>query len=142
MTADRIVGGAAASSAIPWQVSVRQTASGNGHFCGGTILDSKTILSAAHCFPNGLNNHYIMAGAVSRSASTGQTIQISSLVSNTAMAYDSATTNNDYIILKLSSALTFNDNVMPACLPDSSYDPGTTGKVPFYSKNFIVFITF
>ena len=44
---DRIVGGADAPSAIPWQVSIRVWGS---HFCGGTILDSKTILSAAHCF--------------------------------------------------------------------------------------------
>ena len=45
--ADRIVGGADAPTPIPWQVSIR---SWGGHFCGGTILDSKTILSAGHCF--------------------------------------------------------------------------------------------
>lgn len=47
---DRIVGGSSAPSMIPWQVSVRKY--GN-HFCGGTILDSRTILSAAHCFTKG-----------------------------------------------------------------------------------------
>merc|ERR1711935_184278 len=41
MTGDRIVGGEAAASPIPWQVSVRQGQSGGGHFCGGTILDEK-----------------------------------------------------------------------------------------------------
>ena len=44
---DRIVGGEEAPSPIPWQVSVR---SNNHHKCGGTIIDSCTILSAAHCF--------------------------------------------------------------------------------------------
>ena len=42
-----IVGGQQAPSPIPWQVSVQI---GGFHFCGGTILDTYTILSAAHCF--------------------------------------------------------------------------------------------
>ena len=60
--ADRIVGGKDAPSNIPWQVSIRQglkseLSNSNGvwqgrgnHWCGGTILDSWTVLSAAHCF--------------------------------------------------------------------------------------------
>ena len=42
-----IVGGQIAPSPIPWQVSVQL---GGFHFCGGTILDTYTLLSAAHCF--------------------------------------------------------------------------------------------
>ena len=45
--ADRIVGGQDAPSPIPWQVSVQI---GYWHFCGATILDESTLLSAAHCF--------------------------------------------------------------------------------------------
>ena len=45
--ADRIVGGQDAPSPIPWQVSVQ---TGYWHFCGATILDESTLLSAAHCF--------------------------------------------------------------------------------------------
>ena len=132
MTGDRIVGGAPASSAIPWQVSVRYGTSGGNHFCGGTILDSKTVLSAAHCFQSGINNHYIMAGAISITDTSAQIIQVASSVINTENVYNSQTYNNDYIILKLASALTFNDNVQPACLPESSYNPGT-GKTCFIS---------
>ena len=40
--ADRIVGGQEAPSPIPWQVY-------KGAGCSGTILDSTTVLSAAHC---------------------------------------------------------------------------------------------
>ena len=39
---DRIVGGQDAPSPIPWQITKQ-------YGCGGTILDSTTILSAAHC---------------------------------------------------------------------------------------------
>ena len=42
-----IVGGQIPPSPIPWQVSVQIEGL---HFCGGTILDTYTILSAAHCF--------------------------------------------------------------------------------------------
>ena len=45
----KIVGGQIAPSPIPWQVSVQSEGS---HFCGGTILDAFTILSAAHCLNN------------------------------------------------------------------------------------------
>ena len=133
MTGDRIVGGQAASSPIPWQVSMRSGTSGGGHFCGGTILDSKTILSAAHCFENGINNHYVMAGAVSRFDS-GQTIKVASIVRTTgSLAYNSNNLNNDYVILKLESDLQFNNNVQPACLPDATYAPGASGKTCFVS---------
>ena len=63
LDADRIVGGEAAPSPIPWQVSVR---SGTWHFCGATILDTSTILCAAHC--NVKTSHSIRAGSISRSS--------------------------------------------------------------------------
>ena len=61
---DRIVGGQFAPTNIPWQAQVHIGTSSymgkqfqdvmgkmhSGHFCGATILDAKTILSAAHCF--------------------------------------------------------------------------------------------
>ena len=57
-----IVGGKDAPSPIPWQVSVQ---SNNVHFCGGTILDKMTILSAASCFyGNSTNEISIRAGSV------------------------------------------------------------------------------
>ena len=53
---DRIVGGNFAPSYIPWQAQVFlgfESSWSQGeeeHLCGATILDAKTILSAAHCF--------------------------------------------------------------------------------------------
>ena len=35
---------------IPWQVGIIDGGISNEPFCGGTIIGSKTILSAAHCF--------------------------------------------------------------------------------------------
>jgi len=133
MTGDRIVGGQAAAGPIPWQVSVRQCQSGGCHFCGGTILDETTIMSAAHCFTNGqsMSGYYITAGVVNRMGTGGQTIEIEKGVWNSAMPYSG--NNNDFIILKLKSALTFNENVGPACLPEAGYAPETSGQTCFVS---------
>ena len=63
---NRIVGGKKAKKSIPWQVSVRSCNSGQCHFCGGTVLDKWTILSAAHCFTSGTSGVSIMAGNKNR----------------------------------------------------------------------------
>ena len=58
----QIVGGQIAPSPIPWQVSLQI---GGAHFCGGIILDTFTILSAAHCFQRDLVDGYsIRAGSI------------------------------------------------------------------------------
>ena len=67
----RIVGGQAAEAAIGWQVSVRQCQQGFCHFCGGTILDANTVLSAAHCFHNGHQGVVVVAGSHKRNDNTG-----------------------------------------------------------------------
>merc|ERR1712200_259966 len=41
--------------------------------------------------------------------------------------------NNDFVILKLSSALTFNDDVGPICLPNPDHAPDATGQTCFVS---------
>ena len=45
-----IVGGEDASlSDYPWQVSLRNVVVGLSHFCGGSILNERWILTASHC---------------------------------------------------------------------------------------------
>ena len=65
LDSDRIVGGQDAKSPIPWQAWLGG--------CGATILDAKTLLSAAHCFvPNGQSpkpsstNIKIRVGSINR----------------------------------------------------------------------------
>ena len=41
--------------------------------------------------------------------------------------------DNDFVILKLASNLTFNINIKPACLPDASFAPDATGQTCFVS---------
>ena len=60
----RIVGGVSAESPIPWQVAVLTKKTEGYSLCGGSILDDKTILSAAHCFEKHDSPSYIRAGSL------------------------------------------------------------------------------
>ena len=69
----RIYHGNTAPSPIPWQVQMEV----NGGFsCGGTILDSKTILTASHCIlgidPNVVR---VSAGLTHRTNLTGAQVK-------------------------------------------------------------------
>merc|ERR1711962_1315891 len=114
--ADRIVGGEAAPSPIPWQAAVL---SGTFQFCGATVLDAYTLLCAAHCTPS--TSHSIRVGSTNKQEG-GQLRDIAQVIynQNEGFQYDGQTLNNDFVILKLSNPLELNDDVKPACLPSSS----------------------
>ena len=52
-----------------------------------------------------------------------QTSTISKLIYDTNAKYDKQTMDNDIVILKLKTALKFNANVQPACLPATTFAP-------------------
>jgi len=117
----KIVGGKDAPEPIQWQVFMV------GDFiCGGTILDEKTVLSAAHCFPPNEkpnpNSYKIRAGSTDRDKG-GQLVKVEKFIWNNepGFVYDDSRINNDYVILKLKSPLKFNNDVKPACLPSADY---------------------
>ena len=115
-TYDRIVNGQTASAPIPWQVSLRRYPDGNGHFCGGIVLDSKTILTAAHCQVE--TSNYIMVGKVNRME--GQNIKVSKVIN---ADWNENTMDNDVAILKLSTPLTMGKDVQAICLPSAGFNP-------------------
>ena len=122
----RIINGKTAPSPIPWQVHLRSgSPTGSfGYFCGGTIIDAKTILTAAHCYKNpNAPNYFITAGIV-HVGHEGQSAFVEKITLHES--YNPKTLDNDIAILKLKTPLTFNDKVKQACLPEASFVP--TGK--------------
>ncbi|XP_024118637.1 trypsin-like [Oryzias melastigma] len=124
----RIVGGQdAAAGSWPWQARLQISVNGGTALCGGSLINSQWILSAAHCFRStSTSNVVVYLGETSIDNSPNS-------VSKTVFQiivhpnYDSQTYDNDVSLVKLTSSVTFNDYISPVCLAAAGSDfPGGT----------------
>ncbi|XP_075927873.1 trypsin-like [Petromyzon marinus] len=117
MYEDHIVGGSeCAAHSQPWQVSLNI----GYHFCGGSLISSEWVVSAAHCYMPisvRIGEHNIFA-----SEGTEQWIQASKAIPHPQ--YHSATTDNDIMLIKLSSPATLNQYAQAVPLPSSCVGTG------------------
>ncbi|XP_041779070.1 trypsin-6 [Anopheles merus] len=123
----RIVGGFVIDIAdAPYQVSLQY----NGkHHCGGSILNSKWILTAAHCIDLYSEVKPTVRVGSSEHAAGGTVLHLVRIVPHPG--HSSSANNYDIALLELESEITFNDNVLPVELPeqDEPIDEGTMGIV-------------
>lgn len=116
----RIVNGEdAAIGQFPHQVSLRILGF-NRHFCGGTIISSRWILTAAHC-SYVQYKPYIVAGATKLNTG-GQGYGLQKwyrhpLYSRNNLTYDIA-------LWRTSQEIEFNEHVQPAVLPTANIGGG------------------
>uniref|UniRef100_A0A668UWK0 Peptidase S1 domain-containing protein n=1 Tax=Oreochromis aureus TaxID=47969 RepID=A0A668UWK0_OREAU len=111
----RIVGGQAAPvGSWPWQVSLQSSGS---HFCGGSLINSQWVLTAAHCFQTGLT---VNLGRQSLQGSNPNAVSrtVTQIIKHPN--YNSETFDNDICLLQLSSSVTFNSYISPVCLASSN----------------------
>lgn len=145
----RIVGGVATSvTAVPWQVALLQAGTGPDRtraFCGGAIIDTTRIATAAHCTydadgPLDPSEIEVLVGATNLGDGTtvaddGTEIAVTQITRdprNTAAAPFS----HDYAVLTLATPLAFDDKIQPieiATVEEASLWDGNGGDVAVVS---------
>jgi len=120
--APHIVGGQDATRGQwPWQVSLRNAA--NRHFCGGVIINSNWVLTAAHCVDgNSAGGLRVVVGEHDTRESNNanrQTYMVTQIVSHPE--YDFwAQFDADIALLQIASPIAMGPGVAAACKPATS----------------------
>lgn len=113
----RVVGGEDAEKGqFPHQVSMRSRFS-DSHFCGGSIISTRFIVTAAHCTQQqnaNPQNVYVVVGALHR-LSGGIKIVLDKIVAH--QHYSHRTIKNDISLLHTVEDIVYSELVQPIALP-------------------------
>ncbi|KAH7089599.1 trypsin-like cysteine/serine peptidase domain-containing protein [Paraphoma chrysanthemicola] len=120
-----IVGGvAAATGDFPFIVSVALSGS---HFCGGTLLNANTVISAAHCYFGRTSSSWsIRAGSLNR-GSGGVVSTVNSI--RIHPSYNDDTSDYDVAILKLATPVATSSTIGYATVAAANSDPAAGSTV-------------
>jgi secreted trypsin-like serine protease len=122
----RIVGGFnAGTTQFPYQVSLRTAA--NFHFCGGSIINNRWALSAAHCTIGRAQNAVrVVVGTVF--LNSGGVSHVSSRIVNHP-SYNAQTIANDVSVVQTATTIGFNAQVQPIALGSAFVGGGVAAVV-------------
>nr|XP_015192395.1 PREDICTED: chymotrypsin-like elastase family member 2A [Lepisosteus oculatus] len=116
----RVVGGEdARPHSWPWQISLQYTRNNNWyHTCGGTLIASNWVLTAAHCISSS-NTYRVVLGKYNLKESEPGSAAIRAAKIVVHENWNSYYIWNDIALVKLQTPVTISDTIMPACLPDA-----------------------
>ncbi|XP_054884293.1 transmembrane protease serine 4a isoform X2 [Poeciliopsis prolifica] len=109
---ERIVGGVDARiEDYPWQVSLQN----GGHRCGGSLVSSRWIVTAAHCFSGNkeLSRWTVMAGETYMTSSGLSSVDKIIIHDE----YDEGRNDYDLAMMRLSRPISVGGKRKPVCLP-------------------------
>ncbi|XP_009667996.2 coagulation factor IX-like [Struthio camelus] len=101
----------------PWQVLIRN--SKDIGFCGGSLISSRWVITAAHCLDL-VRPHHVTVGDFDKYQREMKEQKIDVERIWTHPHYDSNNHNSDIALLYLSSNVIFNEYAIPICLPSPS----------------------
>uniref|UniRef100_A0A8I6ANC9 Coagulation factor VII n=1 Tax=Rattus norvegicus TaxID=10116 RepID=A0A8I6ANC9_RAT len=127
----RIVGGyVCPKGECPWQAVLKFN---EALLCGAVLLDTRWIVTAAHCFDKfgKLVNITVVLGEHDFSEKEG-TEQVR-LVEQVIMPnkYTRGRTDHDIALVRLHRPVTFTDYVVPLCLPERAFSENTLASIRF-----------
>jgi len=110
----RIVGGSRIDiRAVPWQVSLQR---GGSHFCGGSIIGRRHILTAAHC-TDGQRAQYIKVRmGSSYHSSNGTVVAVNKIIQHPN--FNMQRIDYDYSILELNETIEYDETKRKISLPN------------------------
>ncbi|XP_053685274.1 brachyurin-like [Sabethes cyaneus] len=123
---------------FPYQIALLSTFAGGTGLCGGSVLTNNYILTAAHCVQNAQGGTAII-GAHNRNVieASQQRIAFGSGGITIHAGYTPTNIRNDIAVVRLNSAIAFNDRVQPARIPasgDGRTFAGLTGTVSGFGR--------
>jgi secreted trypsin-like serine protease len=122
----KILGGAAVTIANnPWQVALLTgdvAEPGRWQFCGGSIIDRRWILTAAHCVNGAASADVDILAGTDTKATGGERVKVATIFVHSG--YNATTQENDVALLKLAQPLTRGQPIK-LLTSDASLIPGT-----------------